>query len=820
MGGVFQDLKYGFRQLRRTPGLAVVAIITLSLGIGATTAIFGIINGWMFRPLPVPNPGQITVITTEQSNSLGTTTSYADFLDFRAQRGPFTDLLGYTMLPVGLSDSRRADHVFVSYVTPNYFTALGLKPYLGRLILPSEGQSPGASPVIVLDYDYWKNRFNGNRDVIGQSLQVDGQAVTIIGVTPPSFHGVFPFLKMSAYLPFSMATLVPTVGGNSIWTSRQNRTLILMGRLKPGATVRQGQAALSLEQARLTRQFPDADRGYMVYVYPERLARPPEARQLMKQGMIAGLFLLLGGLVLLVACFNVASMLIARALGRQREMALRVSLGASRTRLLRQTLAETLVLALLGGAGGLLVGSWLTGLLNLLHAGNSIPLEFNVTFDWRVYAFAFFVCLLTATVVALAPAFRAFHANPNEELREGGARLSGGVRSQRVRRGLVVTQLAGSLFLLIIAGLFVRGLGKAENANFGFDPHGVLDLSMNPSDVGYTDSQTKLFYKRLLDRVRAMPGVQSATLAIGAPMSGFANYYPVYVQGRMLGPNEQVPQITSEPVTPGYFQTLRVPLLRGRTFTDADDENAPQVAVVDRAMADQLWPGQDAIGQQFQVSKAGKWIRVVGICADANYVFVGDHDRALFFRPMAQDPSDLRTLQIRSAMAPESLAPAVTQAIHSLEPRLPVFGVESLEEALNGPNGFMLFRLCASVAAGLGLLGLVLAVVGLYGVIAYTVNLRRHEIAIRMAIGATEHRVFADVLSNGGRMVLAGWIIGIALTALVAHGAASILFGVSPFDPLTYAAASLVLGGVALLACYLPARRATRVDPATALRYE
>jgi putative ABC transport system permease protein len=819
MGNLFQDVKYGFQQLRRSPGLAAVAILTLALGIGATTAIFGVVNGWLLKPLPVPNPGQITVITAEQSGALTTQVSYVDFLDLRAQRGPFSDLFGYMLAPVGLSDSQRADHVLVSYVTGNYFSALGLKPYLGRLILPSEGQAPGADPVIVLSYEYWKDRFNGDPNVIGQSLQINGHPVTIVGVTPPDFHGTFTFLKMSAYLPYSMAALDP-LAGKSIWTSRESRQLFLMGRLKPGATVEQGQAALNLEQSRLTREFPLAERGYVIYAYPERLARPPEPRQFMRQGMIASLFLLLGGLVLLVACFNVASMLIARALGRQREMALRVSLGASRGRLLSQTLAETLVLALLGGAGGLVLGNWLTGLLSLIHVGNSIPLEFSVQFDWRVYAFAFGACLVTAVVVALAPAFRAFRANPNEELREGGSRLSGGVRTQRLRRALVVTQLAGSLFLLVMAGLFVRGLGKAEHANLGFDPHGVLDLSMNPSDVGYDEAQTNEFYKRLLDRVRAMPGVQSAALAMGAPFSGYVSANSVYVQGRVLGPKEHAPQVTTEPVTPGYLSTMRIPLLRGRTFTDADDEKAPPVAVINQAMASQLWPGQDPLGRQFRTAENGPWIRVIGIAGNVSYVFVADHDRPFFYRPMAQNPISLRTLQIRSAMAPETLTPAVTREIHSLEPRLPVFGVGSLEEALQGPNGFMLFQLGASVAGGLGFLGLVLAVVGLYGVVAYTVNMRRHEIAIRMAIGATARDVFADVLGGGGRMVLVGCVIGIALTALVARGAESILFGVSPFDPLTYGTASLALALVALLACYLPARRATRVDPAMALRYE
>ena len=819
MGGILQDVKYGFRQLRRSPWLATVAILTLALGIGATTAIFGVVNGWLLKPLPVPNPGEITVITAEQSGALTTQVSYADFLDFRAQRGPFSDLFGYMLAPVGLSDSQRADHVLVSYVTSNYFSALGLNPYLGRLILPSEGQAPGADPVIVLSYEYWKDRFNGNRNAVGQSLQINGHPVTIIGVTPPDFHGTFTFLKMSAYLPYSMAALDP-LAGKSIWTSRESRGLFLMGRLKPGATVEQGRAALSLEQSRLTRQFPVAERGYVVYAYPERLARPPEPRQFMRQGMIASLFLLLGGLVLLVACFNVASMLIARALGRQREMALRVSLGAGRGRLLRQTLAETLVLALLGGTGGLVLGYWLVGLLGLIHVGNSIPLELSVQFDWRVYTFAFGACLITAVVVALAPAFRAFRANPNEELREGGARLSGGVRTQRLRRALVVTQLAGSLFLLVMAGLFVRGLGKAENANLGFDPHGVLDLSMNPSDVGYNEAQTKEFYKRLLDHVRAMPGVQSATLAMGAPLSGFVGASSVYVQGQVLGPNEHAPQVITEPITPGYFPTLRIPLLRGRTFTDADDEKAPPVAMINQAMASQLWPGQDALGQQFRTSEKGPWIRVVGIAGNVNYVFIADHDRPFFYRPMAQDPVGLRTLQIRSAIAPEALAPAVTREIHSLEPRLPVFGVQSLEEAMEGPNGFMLFRLGASVAGSLGLLGLVLACVGIYGVISYSVNQRTHEIGIRVALGAQRADVARLVLGRSLGLTLLGVGIGIGGAFAVTRVLSDILYGISATDPVTFVAVPLLLVLVALAACYVPIRRAMRVDPMVALRYE
>jgi predicted permease len=819
MGSVFQDVKHGFRQLQRSPGLAAVAILTLALGIGATTAIFGIINSWLLKPLPVPHPGQITVMTQEQSGSLLTQFSLPDVRDYSEQRGPFADIFACAPGLVGLTADRRTDQVFINYVTGNYFSALGLKPYLGRLILPSEGQTPGADPVFVLAYDYWKSRFNGDQGIIGKTVTVNGNAVTVVGVTPPDFHGTTTFVDTQAYMPISMSTVAPSLG-KSIWTDRKTRFLTMLGRLKAGASVGEAEAAMNVVAARLAAQYPDTDRGYTIYVYPEPMARPPEAHQFAKQGLIAMLFFALGAMVLLVACFNVASMLIARALGRRREMALRVSLGAGRGRLLRQTLAETLVLALVGGGAGLLLGGWLTGLMNLLPVGGTIPIRLDINFDWRVYAFTFLICLATGVIVGLAPAFRAFHANPNEELREGGSRLSGGIRSGRLRRALVVTQLAGSLVLLIVAGLFVRSLGKAETTNPGFDPHGVFDLTMNPPEIGYTKEQTDQFYKRVLDRVRAMPGVESAAFAFDIPFSYYHEDASVYVEGRTLEPGKHPPEVFFNRVTPGYFSTMRVSILRGRSFTNADDAGAPPVAVINQAMAELYWPGQDPLGKRFRTSDKGPWISVVGVAGNASYIFVSFRDRPYYYLPLEQSYVGIRTLQIRSSLALQSLGLQIQNEIRSIDPLVPTFDVEPLTTVIQGPNGFMLFRLGAAVAGGLGLLALVLAVVGLYGVVSYTVGQRRHEIAIRMAIGATSREIFADVLSGGGRMVAAGWVIGLLLAALVARAASGILMGVSSLDPLTYIAASLALGLVTLLACYLPARRATRVDPATALRYE
>ncbi len=820
MGSILQDVKYGFRQLRRSPGLAAVAILTLALGIGATTAIFGVINGWLLKPLPVPHPGQITVMTEEQSGSLFTQFSLPEFRDYQKQRGPFTDIFAYAPSLVGITVDRRTEQAFVSYVTGNYFSSLGLKPYLGRLILPSEGQAPGADPVIVLGYDYWKSRFHGDTGIIGKTLKVDGSAVTVVGVTPPNFHGTMSITDTQAYLPVSIGATDGALG-KSIWTNRNSRFLTMMGRLEPGASVGEAEAAMNVEAARLAAAHSNTDRGYTIYVYPERDARPPEPHQYARQGMIAMLFFVLAAMVLLVACFNVASMLIARALGRRREMALRVSLGAGRGRLLRQTLAETLVLALVGGLAGLFLGGWLTGLLNLLPLGSgTVPFRIEVGFDWRVYLFTFCVCVATGVIVGLAPAFRAFHANPNEELREGGSRLSGGMRSGRLRRALVVTQLAGSLVLLIVAGLFVRSLTKAEATNPGFDPHGVFDLTMDPGEVGYTKAQTVAFYKQVLRHARATPGVESAALAFDVPFSYYHDDASVYIEGRVLAPGKHPPQIFFNRVSPGYFSTLRVSILHGRSFTESDDATAPDVAVINQAMAARYWPGQDPLGKRFRTSEKGPWISVVGVANDAAYIFVTLRDRPYFYRPEAQSFVGIRTLEIRSSLTPQALGLEIQNEIRSIDPLVPAFDAGPLTTTIQGPNGFMLFRLGAAVAGGLGLLALVLAVVGLYGVISYAVGQRRHEFAIRMAIGATERDVLADVLGGGARLVAIGGVIGILLAILVARTASSILMGISFIDPVTYVGASVGLALVALVACYLPARRATRVDPATSLRYE
>ncbi|HEV2388849.1 MAG TPA: ABC transporter permease [Candidatus Acidoferrales bacterium] len=819
MAGIGQDMKYAVRQLRHNRGLAAVAILTLALGIGATTAIFGIVNGWLLRPLPVSDPGQITVMTEEQSGSLSTAFSYRDYLDFSNQTAAFSGVIGYSPAVVGFGDARRADHIYVSFVTGNYFSVLGVKPLNGRLILPSEGQTPGADPVAVLGYSYWKRRFEGDPGVVGRSVLMDGRPVTIVGVVPKAFRGTFPLVEMDAYFPFSLVRDLPTTDPR-FWTDRNSRLLELLGRLKPGVSAAEAQASMNLVAARLAERYPESDRGYKAYVYPERMARPREPHEFARQPAIAALFLLLAGLVLLVACFNVASMLIARGLSRQREMAVRISLGATRSRLLRQTVSETLVLALIGGAAGLALGEWLVSLFGLIDFQTTVPLRFDFGFDWRVFLFAFSACVLTGLVVGLAPAFRAFRANPNDQLREGGARLSGGVRSQRLRRALVVTQLAGSLVLLVMAGMFVRGLEKAESANFGFDPRGVLDLTMNPTDVGYDKAHAGEFYKRLIDGVRAMPGVQSATLTLQVPFGIYADAANVTPEGKVFGPNEHPPECFLNHIGTNYFSTMRIPLLRGRDFTDADDASTPLVAIVNQQMAAELWPSQNPIGKRFRTSDTAPWIQVVGVAGNAEYLFAADRPRPYYYVPVLQNYIDLRTLQVRSSLAPEALAPQVEHLIHSLEPVLPVFDVMPLENEVQGPNGFLLFRIGATVAGGLGMLGLVLAVVGLYGVVAYTVNQRRHEFAIRMAVGASGRDILSGVLWGGAGMVSIGLLIGLAVTVLLARGASRVLVLVSNIDWLTCTLASVLLALVALVACYLPARRATRVDPATALRYE
>jgi predicted permease len=821
--GLLYDLRYALRTLAKSPGFTAVAVLTLALGIGVNIAVFSVINGMLLRPMPVPHPEQIAVLAAQQGNDPAYQGfSYPDYQDIRAQADVFSDIAAFRVSLIGLSVAGKGEHCIVARVTGNFFSTAGIQPALGRLILPSEGQTPGADPVFVLGYDYWQRRFAGDKNIIGKQVDMDGHPVTIIGVAQKGFSGMYAFFRMDGYVPLSAPA---GIGGNEpvqdLWTSRQERSLNLRGRLKPGIDLQQAAASLRVIAQRIADAHPDTDKGIRLSAFPERMARPdPDPDNSIAKVSVASAILAV--LVLLVACFNIANMLLVRATTRQREMAIRTAVGAGWGRLVRQGITESLALAIFGGLGGFLVGWWASGFLSSIPLGTDLPIEFNFQPDFRVYLFTGVIVLLTTLVVGVIPAFPLARTDVNNVLREGGRGSSEGRQRNFLRSGLVVAQLAGSLLLLIVAGLFIRSLGKAEKLYLGFDPDHVVDVSLDINDIGYNEAQGREFFRVAEERLRALPGVTGVTQAFFVPLGLISSTEPVVADAHPLEPGQLPPEVFNNPVAPNYFDTLRIPILRGRAFTDADNEHSPHVAIINQTMAKTFWPKEDALGRTFQSDDTNhKWTQyqVVGIVQDSKYKGIVEDPIPFFYLPLAQEYISIRNFHVRTSVPPESMELQIASTLRELAPGLPLT-VKTMEQDLQGINGYLFFRLGAQLSAAMGLLALVLAVVGLYSVVSYAAAQRTHEIGVRMALGAEPADVLKIMLSRSLIMIVTGVAIGTLISFLAARVLTNFLVGISPSDPLTFIAVLTLLLGVTLLACLVPAYRATRVDPNIALRYE
>jgi predicted permease len=816
---LFQDIRFGLRMLAKTPAVTIVAVITLALGIGANAAIFSAVNGLLLRPLPVQNADRLMVIAGELKGTDHVSSfSYLDYRDFRDQTNSFSDVLAYSLNGVGMDVDGKPEFALVNYVSANFFSALGLKPAQGTLVYGRKAERPGTPPVVVLGYNYWKKRFATDPTVVGKQVKLNGRTASVIGVAPEGFRGLFSIIEAQAYLPLGMRTLWSP--NDDFWKKRDDRQLNVLGFLKPGVNRREAQSSVDLVMQRLARNYPE-DKDFSARIYPEWQARPePDPSQ---GTLIASLaFMALAGLVLLLACTNVANIVLVRATGRTREMALRAALGAARRRIVRQLLTESILLGLLGGGAGLLLGIWVSRMLSSIRiVALGTPLVFDFGFDWRVFAFGMSAALLTGILVGLAPAWRASRTNLNEVLHEGSRGVLEGTGRSWMRRTLVMAQVAGSLMLLVVAGLFVRSLHNAESTYFGFDPSHLLNLTMDARNVGFDQPRALKFYRNLEDRIRALPGTESVSLASTVPMGYAFEGATVYVDGKTAAKKEAAPFILKNQVSKDYFATMRIPLLRGRAFNDLDTDKSPRVAIVNEAMAKRFWPSEDALGKTFRVNDAaGPLVQVVGLTKQGRYTSPTDDALSFFYVPDVQDPAMVRTLQVRTSGSPEALIPEVEREIHALAPDLPLVSVESMEQSLEGANGLFLFRMGTRFAGSLGFLGLALALVGVYGVMSYTAAQRTHEIGVRMALGASRVDILKMVLRQGAALVAAGVGFGLLLAFGFTRLLSGLLMGVSPIDPLTFAGVSVFLACVGLLASFIPARRAMNVEPLKALKYE
>jgi predicted permease len=810
-----QDLIYGVRALLRAPVFTLAAVASLALGIGANTAVFSTINAYLFQPLPVRDPHELVVIanTTSGSNVPGNI-SFPNYRDIQARRDLFTDVASYDVWTVSMRVDAGAERRWLQLITGNMFPMLGVRAARGRLFTEEEARR--RDPVIVLAYDFWARRFERDPSIIGRAIQVNGLPFTVIGVTEPGFHGVQNLLALDAYAPITLlGQLDPTI--DQPLERRDRGSHRVMGRLAPNVTVAKARAGLEVLARDLDRLYPEANKG-LQFVIAEEVRSRPDIAVAYLMPWVATVFLVLVGLVLVIACANVANLLLARATVRQPEIALRRALGATPARLARQLLTESGLLAALGLAAGIAIAYAGLGWLANLHLATDTPVTFAVRPDWRVFAFTAVATIVAGAVSGFAPAMRGARVALTDALKEGGRGAPSGGARHRLRNLLVMGQVAVSLVLLICAGLFTRSVRAAANIPVGFSRDSVFMLSTDVSLQRYAKPRAQLFYRQLLERANALPGVTSAALGRDAPL-GYSNggidvFFDV---GASSIPDGHI-DVNFNSVSPGYFATMGFALLTGREFRASDDETAPGVAIVNRPFVDRFLPGQNPIGKRFRVRKDGPTVEIVGVIAAAQYQFLGEKPLPFLYLPLAQEFASSVTLQLRTSGPPAQLAAPARAVVHTLDPELVVYDEKTMKTHLRDGLSLFFIRLAATLAAAVGLLGLTQTIVGLYGVISYAVSQRTREIGIRMALGAHAAVVLRTVVAQGMRPALIGLGLGLLGAVGLTRAMSALLLGVSATDALTYGIASLVLIVASLVATAIPAWRAARLNPSDALR--
>jgi predicted permease len=812
MNNLLQDVRYGFRRLRKSPSFTALAVLSLALGIGANTAIFSLVNTVLLRPLPVRQPEQlVAVYGTLHNNADYTIQSYLNYRDYRDRNDVFAGLLAYRFAPMSLSNGGVNERVWGYLVSGNYFEVLGVQPTFGRGFLPEEDRTPGSHPVAILSHGCWERRFGADPAIIGRTVALNGHQFTVVGVAPKGFTGTEVAYAPEMYVPMMMAREIEP-GSNWI-ESRENDNLFAVGRLKPGVTRAQAESSLQALTLELAREHPAANEGRGVRLLTPGLFIPE-----IRDSVISFTGVLMGvvGLVLLLACVNLANLLLARATERRKEIAIRIALGASRVRLVRQLLTESVLLSVGGGMAGLLLAAWINDLVAATKLPTDIALNFDLRIDWRVLCFTLGLSLVTGVVFSLLPALQSSKPELVPALKDESS--MGGFRRSRLRNALVVAQVALSLVLLIGAGLIVRGLQAAQSMRPGFNPENAVALSFDLGLQGYDEERGRVFQRQVVERAQSLPDVRSVTLVDNLPLSLNYNYTTIYVEGQAPTSNSQLPLATPFYVGLNYFQTMGVGL-RGRDFDARDDQKGARVAIVNETFARRFFGGQEAIGRRFNFSGPEQplW-EVVGVAADGKYNSLGEDPKPAFYRPLLHSYNASATLVARTGGNPEAVIAALRREVQSLDPALPLFNVKTLTEHMQTP----LFpaRMAAVVLGSFGVLALVLAAIGIYGVMSYVVAGRTREIGVRMALGAQASDVIRLIVKQGMTLALVGLCIGLVAAFAAARMLTGLLYGVSPADPLTFACVALLLASVALLACYLPARRATRVDPMISLRYE
>ena len=812
MQTLLQDVRYGLRILLKKPSFTAIAVLTLALGIGANTAIFSVVNGVLLRPLPLLEPDRLATfwLSAPEKGLTEVNIPQGLFSYYRERSHAFESMAAYDTGSLSLTGAGEPERLSCANITFDYFSVLGREPQIGRAFLAQE-DTPGNNNVVILSFELWQRRFGGDPEILGKSINLNNRPTVVVGVMPSGFDFPHPaersdFPHIELWVPLGLDPQ-----NNSYWNYS------VTGRLTPGVTTADAQreiAALADAFFREHNFSKEGETGTLAVVVP--------LTQKIIGGVRTQLLVLLAavGFVLLIACSNIANLLLVRATSRSREMAIRNCLGASRRRIIAQLLIESLLLALAGAGGGLLLAAWgVDGIKSLSGAG--IPRLNQVRFDWPVLLFTVGAALLTGLVCGLAPALRASRVNLQQALKEG-ARGTASASSKRLNDAFVIAQIALSLVLLIGAGLLLESFRKLLSVDPGFRSENVLSGRLELPETKYTTpAQVRNFYARLLDRVQNLPGVRAAGFCNVVPFSGGGDGEEFTVEGQQPGPGDPVQVTWYRSATPGYFGAIGIPILKGRAFEDSDTETSQRVAIVDEKIARTYWPNEDPIGKHVRVGRASQgnpWLTVVGVVASVKNRKLDEDARFYLYQPFSQSISRETSLVIRSDKNPEALIAAARGEVLALDPELPLYAVETLEQAV--ARSLSAKRLTKLLLTGFAATALLLAAMGIYGVMSLSVSSRINEFGIRVALGAQPRDVFRLVISQGMRLAFGGVALGLAAAFGLTRLLASLLFEVSSTDPATFSIVALLLTGVALLACYVPARRATRVDPMVALRYE
>ncbi len=815
---MLQDLRYGLRLLVKSPAFSAVAIVSLALGVGANTAIFSLVNALLLKPIPVQDASRLAaVFTTDVRNPGNLPLSHLNYKDLRDQNQVFSGMAAFTFAQMNWSAGNESEQIPAQVVAGNYFSVLGVQPAIGRAFLPEEDAKP--TPVAVVSHGFWERSLGSDPSIVGTTLTLNRTPFTVVGIAPKGFTGTFLGGGPSVWVPMSMHDVAQP---NFDWyEQRRGLFLFAIARLKDGVTFEQATANLKTIFTQLEQSFPNDNKGRSAGARSLLDARlNPAGQGGAPVVQISVILMTVVGIVLLIACANIANLLLARASGRRREIAVRLALGAARGRLIRQLLTESVLLSVLGAGLGLLLAYWLLDTLRAADLPLPVPVDDSLSLDGRVLGFTAILAVATGLLFGVAPALQASKPDVVPVLKNelvpspsGQRGVFGGLSFRQV---LVISQVAASMIALVAAGLFVRSLRNAQAVETGFETKGVLVMNFNLGREGYTPERGQMFYHQIVERVSGLPGVQRASVAQSAPLAG-GLLRSVFPEGVDTTTRDRI-LVRVNAVSPGYLDTIGVPLVRGRDFTTADTATSPRVVIINEQMAQQFWPGEDALGKRFRFPDED-FTTIIGIARNAKYTGVDEEPIPFIYEALKQRYTPAATLHARAAADAASLASAVRREVQSLDPTLSVFNIRTLEDQVS--DSLQPLRINMILLTTFGVLALVLAAVGLYGVANYAVTQRTREIGVRMALGARPSAVLRLVLAQGLTLVVIGLAIGVGL-AYVVTGVIprDLLPGVSARDPWTFAGTAALLGTVALLASYLPARRATRIDPLVALRTE